>query len=65
MHEVQLLVAQGLVDVPELVGIHVEVVVGDDAGDELAVEEVVGGVDGAEAPVSVGVAVGAGAETAA
>jgi len=31
MHVVQLSVRKGLIDVPELVGVHVEVVVGDDA----------------------------------
>ena len=51
-----------LIDVPELVGVYVEVVVGDDAWDELAVQVVVGGVDGADTRVSVSVGVGAGAE---
>jgi len=31
MHVVQLSVRKGLIDVPELVGVYVEVVVGDDA----------------------------------
>ena len=61
---VELLRAEGLVDVPQLVGVDVEVVVGDDAADELAVEVVVRGVDRADAPVRVGVAVGARAEAA-
>ena len=59
MHVVELSVGQGLVNVPQLVGIDVEVVVGDDAADKLAVQVVVGNVDGADAPVRVGVGVGA------
>ena len=61
---IELLRAEGLVDVPQLVGVDVEVVVGDDAADELAVEVVVGGVDGADAPVRVRVAVRARTEAA-
>ena len=45
-----------------LVWVHVEVVVGDDARDKLAVEVVVGGVDGPHAGVGVGVGVGASAK---
>ena len=48
--------------VPELVRVGVEVGEGDHAGDVLAVEVVVGGVDVARAPVRVVVAVGARAE---
>ena len=39
--------------IAELVGIHLQVVEGDEAGDELAVEGVVGAVDGSHAPVGV------------
>ena len=55
---VELVSAEGLVDVAELVGVDVHVVVGDEAGDELAVEEVVRGVHRAQARVRVGVAAG-------
>ena len=57
MHVVELVAAERLVDVAQLVGVYVHVVVGDEAGDELAVEKVVGLVDRAEAGVRVGVAV--------
>ena len=56
MHVVELVAAERLVDVAQLVGVDVHVVVGDEAGDELAIEEVVGRVDSAEAGVGVGVA---------
>ena len=57
MHVVELVAAERLVYVAQLVGVDVHVVVGDEAGDELAVEKVVGRVDRAEAGVRVGVAV--------
>ena len=57
MHVVQLRVGERLVDVSQLVGVDVQVVVGDDSGHELAVEIVVRDVDGADAPVRVRVAV--------
>ena len=56
MHVVELVAAERLVDVAQLVGVDVHVVVGDEAGDELAIEEVVGRVDSAETGVGVGVA---------
>ena len=56
VHVVELVAAERLVDVAELVGVDVHVVVGDEAGDELAVEEVVRGVHRAQARVRVGVA---------
>ena len=56
MHVVELVAAERLVDVAQLVGVYVHVVVGDEAGDELAVEEVVRGVHRAQARVRVGVA---------
>ena len=56
MHVVELAPAERLVDVAQLVGVDVHVVVGDEAGDELAVEEVVRRVHRAEAGVRVGVA---------
>jgi len=62
MHKVKLRVRQGLVDVSQLVRVHVQVVVGDDTGDEFAVQVVVGGVDGPHARVGVCVGVGARAE---
>jgi hypothetical protein len=64
MHVTQLGVGQGQVDVSQLVRVHIEVVVCDEAADELAVQVVVGGVDVPYARVGVGVAVGAGAEVA-
>ena len=45
-----------------LMWVNLQVVVGDGAADELAVEVVVGGVDVPHAGVRVGVAVGASAE---
>ena len=57
VHVVELGVGERLVDVAQLVGVDGEVVVGDDAGDELAVEVVVRHVHRANAPVRVGVAV--------
>ena len=57
VHEVQLRVWERLVNVTELVRVDVQVVVGDDTGDELAVKIVVRDVDGADTPVRVGVAV--------
>jgi hypothetical protein len=64
VHKVELVLAERLVDVPQLVGVDVHVVVGDEARDKLAVEKVVSGVRRAQAPVGVGVAVGAAAERA-
>ena len=58
VHVVELVAAERLVDVAQLVGVDVHVVVGDEAGDELAVEEVVSRVDRAQAGVGVGVAAG-------
>lgn len=57
MHVVEFSVGKGLVDVSQLVWVDVEVVVGDDSGDELAVQVVVCDVDRPDAPVSVGVGI--------
>ena len=65
VHKVQLFLAQRLVNVSQLVGVDVYVVVGDEAGDELAVEKVVTRIHGPQTPVSIGVAVGAAAKASA
>ena len=63
VHEVQLRVRQSVQEVPQLVRVDPEVVVGHHPRDVLAVEIVVGGVDVPDAPVGVVVAVGAGTES--
>lgn len=62
MEAVQLVVGQGAVHIPELMGVNVQVKIHDGTGHKLAVQGVVGAVDCPDAPVSIGVAVGASAE---
>lgn len=62
MEEGQLIFRQGVGDVAQLVGVDAHVVVGDESGDEFAVERVVGRVERADAPVRIVVGVHADAE---
>ena len=62
MHVVELPDSEGVLQVPELVGIHTQVKVGHHPRHIFTEQIVVGGVDVADTPVGVVVAVGAGAE---
>ena len=60
MHVVQFRIRKSLIDVPELIRIHVEIVIGDDPTDKLAVQVVVCDIDCPDAPIGVGFGVGTG-----
>ena len=64
VHEIQFVLRQSVINIPQLIRIDVEVVIGDDAAHELAVQVVVSRVHGSQAPVGVRVGVGARAERA-
>ena len=60
--EVQLRFGQGVRNVPQLVRVDPHVVIGDEAGDELAIERIVSGIQCTDTPVSIVISVHAHAE---